>query len=439
MTRRPSDLLTAPAAPSGLAPVAAGERVHVLDVLRGFALSGVLLANMVWWFSGYGSLDAEAAAALPTAAFDAVVVELQWFFVDGKFISIFSFLFGVGFAIQMGRARVRGTEITPVYVRRMLWLLLFGVAHMLFLWYGDILHLYAVLGLLLIGWTHRSDRSLVRWGVVFTVLVPLAIRATLRGLPIITGGTLDLLDGFAAHREAVAALRPVFEHGAYLDVVRVNVAETWLWLATDDAWKTGAASFGKFLLGFWAARTGILLRAGTDQEGTSRTLLRRGLAWGLAIGVVCQGALLVVERLPAQPLVPETWAADVGLDLLYRVGIPAMALGYVCGIILLFQRPAWRGALHLFAPVGRMALTNYLGQSVICVFIFYGWGLGWYGDVGPTACVGLTVVVFLAQAAASRWWLSRFRFGPAEWAWRRLTYGGPQPLRLTAAVATSPK
>jgi hypothetical protein len=118
-------------------------------------------------------------------------------------------------------------------------------------------------------------------------------------------------------REAVAALRPVFEHGAYLDVVRVNVAETWLWLATDDPWKTGAASFGKFLLGFWAARTGILLRAGTDQEGTSRTLLRRGLAWGLALGVVCQGVLLVV---------PETWVADVGLDLLYRAGIPGIRL-----------------------------------------------------------------------------------------------------------------
>jgi uncharacterized protein len=436
--RRPlSDLLTPPASASGLAPVAAGERVHVLDVLRGFALSGVLLANMVWWFSGYRSLDAEAAAALPTAALDTVVLELQWFFVDGKFISIFSFLFGVGFAIQMARARERGMEITPVYVRRMLWLLLFGVAHMLFLWYGDILHLYAVLGLLLIGWTRRSDRALVCWGVVFTVLFPLAIRATLRGLPIVTGGTVDLLASFAAHREAVAALRPIFEHGTYVDVVRANVAETWLWLATDDSWKTGAASFGKFLVGFWAARTGILLRAGTDQRNASRTLFRRGLAWGLALGVMCQGVLLVVERLPARPLVPQTWMADVGLDLLHRVGIPAMALGYVCGIILLFQRPASRGLLNLFAPVGRMALTNYLGQSVICVLLFYGWGLGWYGAVGPTACVGLTGMVFLVQAAASHWWLSRFRFGPAEWAWRCLTYGGLQPLRLTPAVASS--
>jgi uncharacterized protein len=120
---------------------------------------------------------------------------------------------------------------------------------------------------------------------------------------------------------------------------------------------------------------------------------------------------------------------------LWRVGVLGMALSYVCGIVLLFRLPAWRRRLQLFAPVGRMALSNYLGQSVIGIFLFYSIGLGWYGRVGPTFSFGLALMVFAAQAAASGWWLQRFRFGPAEWAWRSLTYGRIQPFRSSAGTS----
>lgn len=429
----PNNPLAARAAPGRLAPISTGERIHVLDVIRGFALFGVLLANMVWWFSGYSVLDREAAEGLPTAAFDPIVLNAQSFFVDSKFISIFAFLFGVGFAVQLHRASQRGVEITPVYKRRMLWLLVFGLAHMFFLWYGDILHLYAVLGLLLIGWTARSDKVFVGWGLAFAVLIPVMLQAGLSGISFITGGSLDPGVVIEARWEAVEALRlSAFKSGTYADVVRANVAEARAWFSTDDALSTGAESFGKLLLGFWVGRSGLLLRAGKGLTDRDWSIFRRGLAWGLALGVGCQGMVMVVDSyfMP----VAETWSGDIALETLWHVGILGMALFYVCGMVLLFQRQAWRGRLYVFAPVGRMALTNYLGQSLICVFIFYDWGLGWYGKVGPTTCVGLTVIVFLAQAGASQWWLGRFRYGPVEWVWRCLTYGRMQSIRLKSTA-----
>ena len=176
---------------TSLAPVPASERIDVIDVLRGFALFGVLLANALWYFSGFGDLTEEEVLQLPVNPLDPVVFELEQFFVSNKFISIFSFLFGMGFALQMRRAEERGAPVKRLYVRRMLWLLAFGIAHALLAFYGDVLHLYAVLGLLLIGWVTRSERSLIGWGLAFAVVLPVAVRALLWGLPLVTDGAID--------------------------------------------------------------------------------------------------------------------------------------------------------------------------------------------------------------------------------------------------------
>jgi uncharacterized protein len=214
-------------------------------------------------------------------------------------------------------------------------------------------------------------------------------------------------------------------------MIRANAVDLWAWLTTDDALTTGLASFGKFLLGVWAGRAGILVRASADRadsDDPAVVRMRRGLAWGFAIGVACQVVLLADQAFPA--LDAETWGAQVAESALWHAGVLALATSYVCGIVLLCRRPDWSRTLGFLAPVGRMALTNYLGQSVICIFIFYGFGLSWYGRVGPTATLGIVVVVFAAQAVFSAWWLRRFRYGPAEWAWRSLTYGQRQRFRL---------
>lgn len=416
-----------------LSPVAVTERLDVLDVLRGFALFGVLFANVLWFLSGYGELERAEALRLPTAAFDSMVLELETFFVVDKFISIFCFLFGVGFALQMRRSSDRGADVRRLYIRRMMWLFLFGVAHAVLIFYGDILHLYALLGLLLMGWISRSDRTIVGWGLAFALLAPITLRTFLWGLPLLTAGAIDPAALFESRWDAAAALHVAFANGSYADVVRANLADVWAWLSTDDALMKGVASFGKILLGFWAGSTGILVRAGSAPADAGKSdsaiiLMRHGLIWGLALGVTFQGALFAEDLLPA--LVRESWVAAVGRTALWHTGVLALAASYVCAIVLLFRRPVWRRALHFLAPVGRMALTNYLGQSVICVFLFYGFGLGWYGRVGPTAALGVSLAVFLVQALFSLWWLRLFQFGPAEWAWRSLTYRVSQPFRL---------
>jgi len=414
-----------------LTPVAARERIDVLDVLRGFALFGMLLANVVWFFSGFGDLTTEEVSRLPTIVLDPAVLELETFFVVNKFITIFSFLFGVGFALQMRCANDSVAPADRLYLRRMSWLFLFGAAHAFLVWYGDILHLYAVLGLLLIGWVTCNDRKLICWGLVFALIAPVAVLALLWGLPSMTGGSVDPMAAFESQRETATARHAAFAARSYTGIVRANAVDVWAWLTTDDALTTGLASFGKFLLGFWAGRSGILVRAGSvraDSDDPAVVAMRRGLAWGLAIGVACEGVLLADKAFPA--LDAGTWSAKVAESALWHAGVLALATSYVCGIVLLFRRPDWNRTLRLLAPVGRMALTNYLGQSVICIFIFYGFGLGWYGRVGPTAALGITIAVFASQAVLSAWWLQRFRFGPAEWAWRSLTYGRRQPFLL---------
>jgi uncharacterized protein len=414
-----------------LTPVAADERIDVLDVLRGFALLGVLIANALWFFSGFGDLEPEQVAKLPMVVLDPAVLELESFFVVNKFITIFSFLFGVGFALQMRRASERGMDVTRLYLRRLLWLLAIGVAHAVFVWYGDILHLYAVLGLLLIGWVARSDRMLIVWGLAFAVVAPVAVRALLWGLPWLTGGAVDPAASFETRHGFATAAHAAFAGDSYAAMIRANAVDLWAWLTTDDALTTGLASFGKFLLGFWAGRSGILVRATSSRAGSDDLAvvrMRRGLAWGLVFGVACEGVLLADRAFPA--LDAESWGARVAESALWHAGVLALAASYVCGIVLLARRPDWNRTLSFLGPVGRMALTNYLGQSVICILIFYGFGLGWYGRLGPTATLGIAVAVFAAQACISAWWLRRYRYGPAEWAWRSLTYGRRQPFLL---------
>jgi uncharacterized protein len=187
------------------------------------------------------------------------------------------------------------------------------------------------------------------------------------------------------------------------------------------------ATFGRFLLGLLAGRRRIFHDA-PQHLG----LFRRLLGWGLVAGVVGSGAGLVLQQLMLRKiLTPETLPTWVPFAMapLRHLGELGFASVYVSGITLLFQRAAWQRLLGVLAPVGRMALTNYLSQTVMSVLFFYGYGLGQITKVGPAACFGLCLAVFAVQVAWSHLWLSRFRFGPAEWVWRSLTYGKAQPMR----------
>jgi uncharacterized protein len=414
-----------------VAPIAPAERIQLLDVLRGFALFGVLIANLVW-VATFEGVTRDQMEALPTAAIDQVTRHFLSFFIEWKFYTLFSFLFGLGFSVQMARAAERGGNARRTYLRRLTVLLAIGLAHTFLLWYGDILNIYALLGYLLFFCRGLRTRTLL----VLSALLILLPQTLIRVLPHLAGSP-ELSVAAQAVEEAAEeaeekALRAhrfqVYTYGTYSQVVAEHVAfffSNWFFQLYFNS-----AVFGKFLLGLVAGR----LRLFHDPQQHPH-FFRRLLVWGLVVGVlgntifVLQGWLTDNDILPgSSPAILATlWTADLGL-----VGLTAF---YAAAIALLFQRPAWRARLSLLAPLGRMALTNYLAHSLIYAFLFYGYGigLGLLGKIGATACVLLGIFVYCLQILFSRWWLSRWAFGPMEWLWRSLTYGRLQPMRLQSS------
>jgi uncharacterized protein len=188
---------------------------------------------------------------------------------------------------------------------------------------------------------------------------------------------------------------------------------------------------GIFLLGLWAGRSGVLARA-AEHGGAVRRLGVVGLAAGMPLAI---GDVVLRSLVPTLSLTnPLLGAAAVPLAVAATM---LLATGYVCTALEALARPRWSGVLAAFSPVGRMALTNYLAQSLVCVAVFY--GLGIVGTVRQETALAISLALFAAQVALSHWWLARFRFGPAEWLWRSLTYGRAQPMRVaTHAEAPAP-
>lgn len=421
---------------SSLQPVAAGERIQLIDVLRGFALFGVLLANMVYLSGTDVALTTARAASLPTARLDGYVRAAIYFFVDDKANTIFAFLFGLGFAVQMMRAEERGRRVAPVYLRRLFVLLVIGCAHMFLLWYGDILHLYALMGFTLLLWRKCKDGTLLAWGAGLAVL-PMAL---LFSLPWVFARFFGMVDDRGAAQiaadnaeqvQTLDARLAAFTHGTYSDVVRehfrYNLDE---YLLSPIIVGFALYVMGRFLLGLYVGRRRIL-----HEAHTRLPLFRRLLKWSLPFALVGNFLYALTSYLDDHDRLDSSSGWVALTTLVISVGVPAMSCFYVSSIVLLFQREAWRRRLMWLAPVGRMALTNYLAQTLFHLFIFYGFaGLGLMGRVGTTVCVPISLAIFALQIIYSRWWLARFRFGPCEWLWRTLTYGKRQPMRLARTL-----
>jgi uncharacterized protein len=406
------------------APAAAADRAHVLDALRGFAILGILLANMQH-FTGWTLLDPAARAALPMAEANHAAEFLIAWFIDGKFYSIFSLLFGIGFAVLLTRAAGDGRDFRAFFRRRLSILLAIGLTHAVLIWYGDILTLYALLGFSLLWFRERSDAQLARW------------IAVLFALPVVQYGVMMLLAGGggapdpaadASQAAMMAEVTATIATGSWLEVTTMNVGALVLGRYPDLIF-TGRAFkvLATFLIGLCIGRLGIWSRP--EQH---LPLLRRVAIAGLAVGIPLNLGL-------ARLMLTGDYYALKPLGLLqsavYAVGVPALALGYAALFVLLHQRPRWRRAMDaLLAPAGRMALTNYLTHSLVTGVIFYGWGFGRYGSVGLAEGMAIAAVIFAAQLLGCRLWLRAFSYGPAEWLWRSLTLRRMQPLRRRQAA-----
>jgi uncharacterized protein len=408
------------------APVAPAERIQVLDVIRGFALLGILSVNMALFSHPVQTIFLPVA---PDAPFlERASVFLVRFLAEGKFYALFSALFGLGFYLLIDRLSAKGLATGRIYLRRLLALLGFGVAHALLLWVGDILVVYALCGLVLWLFRRARPRTLLIWAAVFIVL-PLMFYAASTGLIAVARSA-----GPQSAAAVEAALNSTVE-GAARDAQAATLAyrQPSYMAVTAQRWRDWSGFLATanltlipnvlamFLVGLYFGKRKLIANAAANLP-----LFRRLLVIGLAIGLPLNFpfALYTLDQSRAI-LNPQTLLAMVGQGL----GAPFLTLAYVSAVILLAHAPATARFMAFLAPVGRMALTNYLLQSLICSTIFYGYGLGLFGQIGTAAGLVLAVVIYALQIPLSNWWLSHFRFGPAEWLWRTLTYLRLQPMR----------
>lgn len=380
------------------------QRSDLIDSLRSLALFGVILMNVGAMAMRFAGRELMASAG----PIDFVLMGLDLLFVQGKARACFAFLFGLGFGILMMRASATEAGFAAAYRRRMLVLLGIGLVNQAFLFWGDILALYALLGLALIPFRNLDQPVLLRTGLAFLLLPPILIGAFELALGERLHGLVEINQAAEAARGLAAMTSP-----NYLDAVAFNYSQAVERRLTETAsmiiYDTGV--FGLFLLGFWAARQGLF----SDVEA-HRHLLRR-IAWvalpsGLAVSA------LYATRLASVPFPAEL----AGLVTIASVGPPLLAAGYMAGLALLFSRRV-KPFQKVIAPAGRMALTNYLLSGAIGGLIFYGYGAGMLGDIGLAQLNLLALVLFLALMLFSSLWLSAFRFGPAEWLWRGLSFG----------------
>lgn len=401
------------------------DRSPELDVIRGFALFGVMLINL------YGhaefAIPESVLAGLATAPVDRPLGWILGVFMEGKAQALFSMLFGFGFAMFLSRAEARGADGMKLYLRRLAILLVIGFVHAVAVFFGDILHIYALTAFILILFRRAPDRLLLAGGLALSLLAGLVMTLHLAWAEAATGATPALVAAFEAGLERRWVAFMAGDYPAYVvELFRGMGAE---WFLSVFAWSYIGTVLGRFLMGYWLFRKGWLLRP-ADHAAGFRRWAPRLLVAGLALS-------LTDVAIGASGFEPGV-AAQVALEILHRAGQLTLALGYGAGLVVLMQGGRARRLLSGLGDVGRMALTNYLMQSLVYLFVFYGFGLGLMRYGGALTCLGIAVVTFALQIAFSRWWLARFRFGPLEWLWRSATYGQWQRLRSTPAPVAEP-
>lgn len=377
------------------------DRIHVIDALRGLALLGILLVNILVFATPY------YATGLPDPAvrgpLDQALYALITLLFETKFYLLFSFLFGYSFTLQMTAASRAGASFRPRMLRRLLGLAVFGILHATLLYHGDILTIYALLGVILVLAEHWDARRAVR--VALTLLgVNALVWFVLSGLA--------FAEPTAFATDAAAELRNVRQAltgftGSPGEVVAEHARQyrsTWPVLMALQ----GVSALAAFLLGFAAGKLNVF-----KSLESAQAVLKKMLRLGLPVGVL--GALVytwTVHRDVSEPVKVLGFALDT-------FTAPFLTAAYVALFTLTWSRHA--GKLHWLVPAGRMALSNYLGQSLMCSLIFHGYGLKLMGQVSLLEIAGIALALFAVQVWFSHRWLSRLQYGPAEWVLRAVT------------------
>jgi len=392
------------------APLPVAERIAALDVLRGVAVFGIFIMNMPGFSHSLFTPPAPNLGPL-----DAWVMWLRDLLFAGKFNLMFGLLFGIGFHLQLGRLEAArpGGGATFVYARRLAVLLAIGLVHAALLWSGDVLVVYAVLGFGLLAIRRWPDSAVI--ALIFVCLVFPAAADALR--PVLLSFSTETVAAFE-YEDFEVTNAAAFGRGSFLDAVR-ETARVFAWGYSSPL---GLFSYAAFYV---QMATGILLgflvgrRHWVERLPALREPIRTAQLAALGLALVAGALSLAFAFVGTEP-----GGAGFFASLARTVGRAAMMAFYALTLLRLLERPVAARWLRPFALAGRMPLTNYLLQTLLATFVFYGWGLGFWGRASPWIEVALAVgLFFLVQLPLSAWWLTRFRYGPVEFLWRRLTYG----------------
>ncbi|HAI59498.1 MAG TPA: hypothetical protein DCM32_06430 [Xanthomonadaceae bacterium] len=387
------------------------ERIGLMDGLRGIALAGVFAINIDFFNRPVHALGMGIGDA---AGIDRVAAVLALALVQGKFWVLFSLLFGMGFAVMARRAEAAGRPFVARFLRRTLLLALFGALHIALFWVGDILLTYAMAALLLLVFLRLRGAAL--WIVGGLLYVGPVLALALFGvlIQLAPAGAREGINAeFAALAANGAAAAVVYATGDFAAVAAQRLAD-YTALALPNSAFLLSSVLGVFLIGVWLVRSGRL----DDVAGNRAFFLRMAIA-GIVVGAPLV-ALSLAIGVEFDPLT-DGGRATLATSTMMLGSLP-LALGYFALLALLSLTASGGRWVAAFAPVGRMALTHYLMQSVIASLLFYGYGLGLAGEVGRATQLGMVAVVFIAQLVFSHWWLARFQYGPMEWLWRAGTH-----------------
>lgn len=396
----------------GMSPVRGSERVVALDVLRGMGIVGILFVNIGLFSGAQQLLPVAPTEALPI--YDRVVEFIISAFAEGKFISTLAFLFGLGFAWQGMRAEERGESSGRLLLKRVSVLGLFGLIHAVFIWSGDILLTYAIMGFVLILFRRRRPKTLLIWAGISIGLPLLFLVLAIASFALfLTFGDPDQASqaGTFPFAESLAdSAREAYNSGSYPEMVIQRLRE--LALLAIGIFFIGPFVFSMMLTGAAVARAGWMRNLGSHRAGIKRAA-KIGLSVGLPLNIA-YGVSLIFD--PAS-------TGLIGLVGLFcwLSGAPILAIGYMASMTLFVLRRPESAVAYRLSSVGRLALSNYLTQSIVMTAIFY--GLAIYGELGITASLGIALVLLAIQLALSPVYLRHFSSGPVEWLWRRLTYG----------------
>ena len=407
-----------------LAPVKANEREIFMDVLRGFAILGIFIANLngfSWYREG---LPADSPYLLPQA--DRNMSFLHHLFIEGKFYSIFSLLFGWGIALQFKRAAASGINALPTVRRRLLFMLLLGAVHLL-IWPGDIVFFYGLLAFLLLPLRKFSNKVLLITGAVL-ILSPILLYWLKMTWPVLNYPSKLLIDtgikvdGAIMNIKSEEEFLNVMKTGNWLDQLKMNISGFFFRYQYLIFVSRVPKVLGMFLIGYVIGRSDFYKNIEPHRK-LVYTIIVAGLLIGLPANYFLAKQMQDHMR-DYFELKMNGWYQTIA----YALGVVPLALAYVGIFMLFFQITTGKRIMSLVAPAGKMAFSNYIIQSLIGNFVFLGAGLGYMWKVGPVYYTIFGVLVFIGQIIISSIWLRFFNYGPVEWLWRSATYKKWQPL-----------